>query len=63
MADKRAAALLRIPIHRCRIRFDEFSALRHGDVVIVRTFVGCVLSCNHTKNYLRASPAIRVLSF
>jgi hypothetical protein len=29
----------------CRIRFDEFSALRHGDVVIVRTFVLCVLSC------------------
>jgi hypothetical protein len=25
-----------------RIRFDEFSALRHGDVVIVRTFVLCV---------------------
>ena len=30
------------------IRFDEFSALRHGDVVIVRTFVGCVLSCKST---------------
>jgi hypothetical protein len=29
---------------RC-ILFDEFSALRHGDVVIVRTFVLCVLSC------------------
>ncbi len=28
-----------------RIRFDEFSALRHGDVVIVRTFVLCVMSC------------------
>ena len=28
-----------------RIRFDEFSALRHGDVVIVRTFVLCVLGC------------------
>jgi hypothetical protein len=31
-----------------RIRFDEFSALRHGDVVIVRTFVGSVLSCKST---------------
>ena len=28
-----------------RIRFDEFSALRHVDVVIVRTFVLCVTSC------------------
>jgi hypothetical protein len=28
-----------------RIWFDEISALRHGDVVIVRTFVLCVLSC------------------
>ncbi len=28
-----------------RIRFDEFSALRHGDVVIVCTFVLCVMSC------------------
>ncbi len=27
------------------IRFDEFSALRHGDVVIVRTFMLRVLSC------------------
>jgi hypothetical protein len=27
------------------IRFDEFSAPRHGDVVIVRTFVLCVLGC------------------
>ncbi len=27
-----------------RNRFDEFSALCHGDVVIVRTFVLCVLS-------------------
>ena len=27
------------------IWFDKFSALRHGDVVIVRTFVLCVLSC------------------
>ena len=25
------------------IRFDEFTALCHGDVVIVHTFVGCVL--------------------
>ena len=29
-------------------RFDEFSALCHGDVVIVRTFVGCELSCKST---------------
>jgi hypothetical protein len=29
---------------RC-IGFDEFSALRHGDVVIVHTFVLCVMSC------------------
>ena len=29
-----------------RIRFDEFSALRHGDVVIVRTFVLCVWVVN-----------------
>ncbi len=28
-----------------RIWFGEFSALRPGDVVIVRTFVLCVLSC------------------
>ena len=28
-----------------RIGFDEFSALRHGDVVIVHTFVLCVMSC------------------
>jgi hypothetical protein len=28
-----------------RNRFDEFSARRHGDVVIVRTFVLYVLSC------------------
>jgi hypothetical protein len=27
------------------IRFDEFSAPRYGDVVIVRTFVLCVLGC------------------
>ena len=31
-----------------RIWFDEFSALCHGDVVIVRTFVLCVLSCKST---------------
>jgi hypothetical protein len=31
-----------------RIRFDEFSALRNGDVVFVRTFVLCVLSCKST---------------
>jgi hypothetical protein len=31
-----------------RIRFDEFSALRHGDVVIVRIFVLCVLGCKWT---------------
>jgi hypothetical protein len=30
------------------IRFDEFTALCHGDVVIVHTFVGCVLSCKST---------------
>ncbi len=30
--------------HTRRIWFDEFSALRHGDVVIVRTFVLCVMS-------------------
>jgi hypothetical protein len=29
----------------CPIQFDEFSAPRHGDVVIVRTFVLWVLSC------------------
>jgi hypothetical protein len=28
-----------------RIGFDEFSALCHGDVVIVRTFVLRILSC------------------
>ncbi len=28
-----------------RIWFDDFSALRHGDVVIMRTFVLCVLGC------------------
>ena len=28
-----------------RIRFDEFSALRHGDVVIDCAFVLCVMSC------------------
>ena len=27
------------------IRFGEFSAPHHGDVVIVRTFVHCVLGC------------------
>jgi hypothetical protein len=31
--------------HTRRIWFDEFSALHHGDVVIVRTFVLCVMSC------------------
>jgi hypothetical protein len=30
------------------IRFDHFSNLRHGDVVIVRTFVLCVLGCKWT---------------
>jgi hypothetical protein len=34
-----------------RIRFDEFSALRHGDVVIVGTFVLCVMSCK-SKDYV-----------
>jgi hypothetical protein len=31
-----------------RIWFDDFSALRHGDVMIVRTFVLCVLGCKWT---------------
>jgi hypothetical protein len=30
------------------IRFDSFSAFRHGDVLIVRTLVLCVLGCKRT---------------
>jgi hypothetical protein len=30
------------------IHFDDFSALRHGDVVIVRTFVLRILSCKYS---------------
>ena len=30
------------------IRFDEFSDLRHGDAMVVRTFVLCVLICKWT---------------
>ena len=31
--------------HARRILIDDFSALRHGGVVVVRTFVLCVLGC------------------
>jgi hypothetical protein len=30
------------------IRFDEFSDLRRGDAMVVRTFVLCVLACKWT---------------
>jgi hypothetical protein len=33
-------------VHRTLI--DEFSAIHHGDVMVLRSFVGCVLSCKST---------------
>jgi hypothetical protein len=55
--------------HARRILIDDFSALRHGDAMVVRTFVSCVLDCkstlyvlhrNNMKKLFRAGPAIRV---
>jgi hypothetical protein len=34
--------------HACRILIDDFSALHHGDAMVVRTFVLCVLGCKST---------------
>ena len=34
--------------HARRILIDDFSALRHGGAMVVRTFVLCVLGCKST---------------
>ena len=34
--------------HARRILIDDFSALRHGGAMVVRTFVRCVLGCKST---------------
>ncbi len=36
--------------HARQILIDNFSALRHGDAMVVRTFVLCVLGCKSTLN-------------
>ena len=33
--------------HQNRV-IDEFSAIHHADVMVLRSFVGCVLSCKST---------------
>jgi hypothetical protein len=33
-------------VHRTLI--DEFSAIHHGEVMVLRSFVGCVMSCKST---------------